>query len=56
MAYMPGGNSTKLYRPVPLAVVFFWIPVPVLVAVTEAPATEAPLGSVTVPVMMPVAP
>ena len=40
----------------PFVVVFLCMPVPVLVAVTVAPATEAPVGSVTVPVMVPTDP
>src|ERR1700689_425026 len=44
-------GKTKL--PSPPEVVFDTIPVPTCVAVTSAPATTAPLASVTVPLMLP---
>src|ERR1039458_6223477 len=50
---MPGVNDTKLYKPASLVTVCSATPVAWLRAVTLAPLTIAPEGSVTRPLMLP---
>jgi len=53
-SYGPGGKSEIKYVPAELVVVVRTVPVAVFLAVTAAPATTAPDGSVTVPLIIPV--
>jgi hypothetical protein len=48
------GRKRIVYAPLPLLTAVVLIPVATLVAVTVAPTTTAPLGSVTSPVIEPV--
>src|SRR5215469_16187472 len=52
--YVPTGRNRMVYAPVPLVCVVVATPVAVFWAVTVAPTTTAPLGSVTTPVIDPV--
>jgi hypothetical protein len=52
--YWPGSKGPELKAPEPPAVRLMVRPVPVLVTTTLASLTTAPLGSVTVPTMVPV--
>src|SRR5206468_12898209 len=51
--YVPSGRSWKANRPSLVLTVLSVTPVPLFVALTLAPATTAPDGSVTVPLMAP---
>ena len=52
--YVPVGSEGAVYSPAPSLVTVRVSPVPVLVIVTFAPATTAPVESTTVPTMVPV--
>ena len=55
ISYLPTGNCERLYKPAPVVLVWRRNPISGLRAVTFAPATVAPEGSVTVP-LTPVVP